>query len=218
MTQQGVLFDLDNTLLDRTNSLRDFINWQVGKMLMLPNDVADGFVERFIELDNNGQVWKDRVYTQIIQEYELADWAMEELLSCYELCFCAFCKPRVGAVSAIKSLHTKGLKIGLVSNGKSPFQERNFRALGLSDYFHTVVVSDAVGLRKPNKEIFALACSNMQVDLERCTMVGDNEKADIAGAKQAGMRTIHTPPAQTASTVAAADYTVYSLNTLINYF
>ena len=48
---KAVLFDLDETILDRTASLIDFANWQVQGMLQ--SDVADKnlFINRFIELD-----------------------------------------------------------------------------------------------------------------------------------------------------------------------
>jgi len=192
-SRQGVFFDLDETILDRSNSLRDFVFWQATKMLTLPEESVARFVNTFIVSDNNGLVWKDRVYTELISEFEISEWSMEELLNSYLLCFCAFCKPRPGIVHSIKQLHAQGFKLGIISNGKSPFQERNFRALGLAQYFDSVIVSEAVNLRKPDTEIYELACHTLQVNIKQSTMIGDSITADVEGAKNAGMRTIHVP-------------------------
>lgn len=78
----------------------------------------------------------------------------------------------------------------MISNGKTPFQEHNFQALGLSEYFSCILVSEAIGLRKPQPEIFQMTCQQMNVIPEQCVMIGDNEIADIQGAKNIGMQTI----------------------------
>lgn len=62
--------------------------------------------------------------------------------------------------------------------------------MGLSEYFSSIIVSDVAGLRKPQVEIFNLACQQLDVLPEQCVFVGDNEIADIQGAKNAGMKTI----------------------------
>jgi len=59
-------------------------------------------------------------------------------------------------VAAIEQLVASCLKCAIVSNGKSPFQQRNFAALGIAHLFKAVIVSSAVGLRKPAPAIFKL--------------------------------------------------------------
>ena len=189
---KAVLFDLDETILDRTASLIDFANWQVQGMLQ--SDVADKslFVNRFIELDAYGTVWKDKVYEILVNEFSITQWSVSELLTSYELCFSGFCKPKQGVVQAIEILKKQGYKIALVSNGKSPFQERNFRSLGISHLFDLVIVSGAVGLRKPDKAIFELTCLKLAVKSEESIFVGDNPHADIRGANTVGMNSIYS--------------------------
>ena len=190
-----VLFDLDGTLLDRTGSLRDFALWQVRGMLR--DSISDKnqtqFCERFIELDSNGLVWKDRVYTDLVREFSIEGWSVAELLASYELCFCGFCKLLPDALQALEQLHERGYKLGLVSNGKSPFQERNFNALGIAGLFGSVTVSDAVGLRKPDPQIFMLACTALDSTPDNSVFVGDNPVADIQGAVSAGLYTVYVP-------------------------
>ena len=188
-----VLFDLDETLLDRAGSLRDFVTWQAKGMLCSSIEDEQEFCTRFIELDSNGSVWKDLVYSRLVEEFNITDWSVSELLSSYELCFSGFCKFIPNALTALESLNENGYKLGLVSNGKSPFQERNFNALGVSQLFGSVVVSEAVGYRKPDPEIFMLACKALRTIPDNVVFVGDNPKADIQGANNMGMYTVYIP-------------------------
>ena len=189
----AVFFDFDETILDRRSSLVDFVTWQTNEMLRSEVKNTDLFIERFLNLDANGTVWKDVVYSSLVSEFSVLQWTSDELLTSYESCFSRFCKPKAGVVEAIKALHARGYKIGLISNGKSPFQERNFNSLGISELFDTVIISDAVGHRKPEIEIFNLACDSINVEPANSIMIGDNPKADIDGANLAGLYTIYVP-------------------------
>ena len=162
-------------------------------MLRSQIEDPDLFVKRFVELDAGGSVWKDEVYRILLNEFEIKDWSSQELLTSYELCFCGFCQPKTGAVRAVEELSKLGLKLGLISNGRSPFQERNFDSLGISDLFDTVIVSEAVGLRKPDRAIFELALQKLAVEAKETIFVGDNPLADITGSQGAGMYSIYIP-------------------------
>ena len=192
MPIRAVIFDLDQTLLDRATSLLEFLRWQVEGMLKPDLENPADFVSRFVELDNNGRVWKDEVYQRLIEEFDIENWKVEELLSVYVSCFCAFCVPRLGVDRAIQEL-AENYSLGLISNGKTPFQERNFRALGISELFGSIIVSEAVGVKKPDPKIFLLGCSDLNVYPEEAVFVGDNPDADIKGAQQAGLKTIFVP-------------------------
>jgi len=183
---QAILFDLDETLLDRTQSLIHYCHWQASNCFKLNTETTKHFVERFIQLDANGSVWKDQVYTQLKLEFKI-DQSIDELVAIYLDQFQNFCLPNPEVVETIQKLHQLGFKLGLVSNGKTPFQENNFHSLGLSHYFSSIIVSEAVKLRKPAPEIFLLACQQLKVNAEQCIFVGDNEIADVQGSAQVGM-------------------------------
>lgn len=59
---KAVLFDLDGTLLNREASLKAFIDDQYDRFDALKAVSKERYCTRFIELDNYGYVWKDRVY------------------------------------------------------------------------------------------------------------------------------------------------------------
>jgi putative hydrolase of the HAD superfamily len=147
-------------------------------------------------LDNNGDVGKDIIYSQLIKDFDIKNFTVEELLKSYITDFNKFSIGFDNVQKVISDLYQKGYKIGLVSNGKTPFQEHNFYALGLREYFSTIVVSEAIGLRKPDKKIFAYICNQLNCSPSDCIFIGDNPKADIEGAKNFGMKTIFFHPNQ----------------------
>ena len=81
----------------------------------------------------------------------------------------------------------KGLPVAIVTNGSEEHQWVKVRATGLDRRVKTIVISEAVGLRKPQKEIFEYAARQLGVAPEACLMVGDNHEADCLGALGAGM-------------------------------
>ncbi|NOV02217.1 HAD family hydrolase [Paenibacillus planticolens] len=69
---KAIIFDLDGTLLDRQASLEAFVKHQHSRMVELQSIDKYKYVNRFIELDQRGYVWKDKVYQQLTQEFGLA--------------------------------------------------------------------------------------------------------------------------------------------------
>jgi putative hydrolase of the HAD superfamily len=189
---KAVFFDLDETILDRAGSLRRFATWQ-GQALLGNASSASCFADRFIELDHNGTVWKDEVYRVLVEEFSIVGISISELLSSYLEKFQKFCSPTSGITAEIQKIYAGGFQLGLITNGRSPFQEENFAALGIAELFGTVVVSDAVGFRKPQEEIFHIACERLKLLTEECIHIGDNPTADIDGANAVGMYTIYIP-------------------------
>lgn len=186
----AVIFDLDQTLLDRESSLEKFLDWQIIFFQIVPQYSKKAFINRFMELDCHGTVWKDQVYTQLIEEFSLMQ-SVDVLLHSYINDFNQFSTAFEGVEIAIKMLYSQGYRLGLISNGKSPFQENNFKALGLNEFFSSVLVSEAIGIRKPDPAIFNRSCLQLNTAPEHCVFIGDNEIADIQGAQKAGMKTIY---------------------------
>jgi putative hydrolase of the HAD superfamily len=119
--------------------------------------------------------------------------------------------PRPGIKSALEYLKKRGLAMAIVTNGKSPFQERNTRSLSEYVFFDSIFVSESIGIRKPDKAIFHLACESLQAEVSASVFVGDNPIADVEGAKQAGMKTIYVPTDNSVNSCVHADAVVTNL-------
>jgi putative hydrolase of the HAD superfamily len=71
---KAVIFDLDGTLLNRDESVKVFANRQYDRLKNLVGHIPKAkYVTRFIELDNRGYVWKDKVYQQLVEELKITD-------------------------------------------------------------------------------------------------------------------------------------------------
>ncbi|MEM3618197.1 MAG: HAD family hydrolase [Candidatus Bathyarchaeia archaeon] len=82
-------------------------------------------------------------------------------------------------------------KLGLVSNFTyAPVIYAGVRRVGLSRFFDVILVSDAVGWRKPHVKIFEEALKRLGVSAEEALYVGDSPEEDIKGAKQLGIKTV----------------------------
>ncbi|MFH0965291.1 MAG: HAD family hydrolase [Planctomycetota bacterium] len=97
-----------------------------------------------------------------------------------------------GAVEALRFCREAGYAMGLVSNTVLPgwILGEDLERRGLAAYFDFMVFSSEHGRPKPSMSIFAEAVSRTAVKPGETVFVGDNLRADIRGAKGAGMRTV----------------------------
>lgn len=83
------------------------------------------------------------------------------------------------------------VKVGLCSNfSHSDTAHQVLDDAGFSGRLDAVVVSDAFGLRKPRREIFAEVTRRLDVAPEETLHVGDSLRADVGGASAAGIRSV----------------------------
>ncbi len=81
-------------------------------------------------------------------------------------------------------------RLGLCSNFSHAGTAREVLArAGLAPHLSSVAISEAVGIRKPRREIFEAALAGLGAAPEECLHVGDSLRADVAGAAALGIRT-----------------------------
>ena len=98
----------------------------------------------------------------------------------------------------------------LITNGFQEVQQTKLGGAGLAPYFETRTVSEEVGVKKPNPEIFRYALKKACVTPEESLMIGDEMAVDIDGARDADMDTIFFNPSGT-PTDGACTYEVRAL-------
>lgn len=188
---KAILFDLDGTLLDRETSLNRFVRNQYNRFCNSLSHVSqDHYCKRFIELDSRGMVWKDLVYQQLISELKITSLSWEVLLDDYVKQFREHCVIFQDVCTSLAFLKNQGYLLGLITNGRYPFQMDAINSLALSPYFSTILISEKEGIKKPDPAIFNKATRQLGVENRTAVYVGDHPATDIEGAKNAGLKTI----------------------------
>lgn len=97
-------------------------------------------------------------------------------------------------LAAVARMRARGVPVGIVTNqlGRDCYDGFDLEALA-----DVVVISSAVGVRKPSRRIYAIACHRLGVAPETCVMVDDLQH-NLDGAKRLGIAgVLHTTAAQT---------------------
>lgn len=96
-----------------------------------------------------------------------------------------------GAVELLQYLHNKGYELNVISNGFKGVQELKLEAGGMNRYIRHVILSEDCGITKPRPGIYDYAMQVCGAKPSSIVMIGDDPTTDIAGALNAGWRTIY---------------------------
>lgn len=156
----------------------------------LPHTPKEKYIQRFIELDNRGYVWKDKVYHQLVHEFDIEGIIWEDLLRDYLTYFKENCVPFSNLISMLVELKRSNILIGIITNGKGQFQMDNIKALGIDKCTDTILISGWEGVKKPEPKIFKTALDKLGVSAKESVFVGDHPINDVRAAESVGMGTI----------------------------
>lgn len=188
---RAVLFDLDETMLDRNSSVRAFIHHQYGRLHDHVGHIPKtAYVERFLTLDNHGYGPKPGVYQTLIAEYAISTITADQLVDDFRNQFDKHCVGFAHLHEMLTELRNRGLRLGVITNGFGPVQQSKIAVLGIEAYFDAVLISDVEGIKKPDPAIFDRALARLRVSAEETVFVGDHPVLDVQGAKSVGMAAI----------------------------
>lgn len=98
---------------------------------------------------------------------------------------------RPEAQPVLDELAGDGLRLGILSNAADEGDVlRLITKCGFDGRFDPVLISAALGLRKPNPRVFELVLTQWGIPADGAVMVGDTLGADILGAQNAGLHNI----------------------------
>ena len=99
------------------------------------------------------------------------------------------CQCLPGARKLLELLHGKA-KLAIITNGFTALQKVRLARTDLAHFFEHVIISEQVGVAKPNPEIFSYALEKLGCsDKSKVLMVGDTLGSDILGGKNFGLDT-----------------------------
>ena len=86
-----------------------------------------------------------------------------------------------GAMAMLKQAQRLGYQLGIITNGVAKVQKSRLSESGLAPLFSSVLVSETVGVEKPDPVIFERFFATSEVAPERSIMIGDGLPSDIVG-------------------------------------
>ncbi|WP_460401615.1 HAD family hydrolase [Actinophytocola sediminis] len=193
------VFDLDNTLVDRTAAIAAWAH-ELSENRSLGPDAVDWI----LKTDDNGMLPRGTFADKIKQHFQLPD-TVQTLQRDYERRYPQHMRCEPAVLDGLTRLRVDGWRVGVTTNGLTATQDAVLQCTGLANHLDGWCISEAEGVRKPDPEIFtrtARRCGASE-DLIDAWMIGDSPTADIEGGHAAGMRTIwirhsrtwHAPPA-----------------------
>ena len=192
---RAIFFDADDTLFDYPLAERAALLACLSEF-RLP---VDG--EEFIRVYrcHNRAVWQEfergetnqatlRVerFRRLATELELPDLPLERVGAFYLEALSGQSQLLPGALELVRGL-AKKFPLALVTNGIAAVQNKRFAASPITDYFRSIVISEEVGVAKPDPRIFAPALQKTGLEAGEVLYVGDSVTSDMAAARNAGM-------------------------------
>lgn len=203
-----IFFDLDHTIWDFDKNAREalqelYVLYKLDELGLLS---ADLFIETYTR--NNHMLWAE-YHTGKITKAELRqarfkktflDLGMhpDRIPQGFEDHYVRLCPTKTNlfpdAHETLGYLKTK-YTLHLISNGFSESQDIKIRGSKIGRYFRHIIISELVGVNKPDKAIFDYALKLAGTTKEESLMIGDSLEADVRGALDFGMDAIYFNPA-----------------------
>ena len=192
MKYSYVLFDADETLFRfdiLAGMTRMFKKYGV-------NFTKDDYIHY---QKTNKQLWVDYqngvISADYLQVTRFNEWSAKLNVSAKELndafldAMAQICEPLPGAIELLNKLRPHA-RLGIITNGFARLQTVRLEHTGLKDMFEWLVISELVGIAKPNKAIFEHTFELMgNPNKSQILMVGDTASSDILGGNNVGIDT-----------------------------
>ena len=185
---RAIVFDLDETLLDRRGSLDRYARclWQAFAANAKLGE--DNFGDVFHRLDGNGRVPRPEFFSA------LSDAAFDDVqadaIAAHFRSY-AWLDPilfeRVEEV--IDTCKAHSYAVGLVTNGGSHSQNAKLANSGLRKHLDACIISEEFGVKKPDPGIYAEIANRLDAEPGSSWFVGDDPISDVCGPAAYGFNT-----------------------------
>jgi putative hydrolase of the HAD superfamily len=194
---RAVFFDLDDTWWDhRSTADQAALAWARRHGI---DAAAEAVIRRWQDLEARyfGQYARGeitfaeqrRARVRAMLGIKLSDEQAGAEFEAYLAGYQAGWRPYPDARPALERCRRAGLATGLITNGDEGLQRAKITAMGL-DVADVIVISGAVGVAKPDRAIYDLACQLAGVTAAQAVMIGDSPDNDVAPARAAGLQAV----------------------------
>lgn len=200
----GVLFDLDDTLVDHRGAARAGLDaWAAGMGVVdAPDDVATRWtaleMRHYTAYQRGELTFAEQRRARVrgfLPHLDLrSDVAADEAFAGYLVGYQSAWRAFDDARRVVRRARRAGLAVGVLTNGDARQQRRKVERTGLAALLDELGVpllaSSALPAAKPDPRAYAAACAALGVRPEACLMVGDSVANDVRGAVGAGLSAV----------------------------
>lgn len=214
---KGILFDLDNTLIDFMKMKDRCTKASIDAMLQAGlnisyeeayNGLFKVYEEHGIENPEFFQEFLKKAINKI--DYKI----LSAGIIAYRKIKTGQLIPYPNVEETLKILKKNKIKLGIVSDAPKLKVWLRLTAINLVNYFDIVLGYEDTGKLKPSAEPFKKALEKLQLNPKEVLFVGDNPKRDILGAKKIGMKTVLAKYGQVIDG-EGADYAITNIKELL---
>lgn len=183
MPLQAVVFDLDDTLLAATRArLRaNRVLRELGIHPLRWRKVGDVWWRRYVQGEITSEELRHGRWTALGLEGAAAvaaDGAWRAVAFDSEF--------RSGARRLLREVREAGVRTAILTNGTVDPQRRKIEKHGLAALVDLVVVTEEIGVHKPDPRAFGRVLAGLGVEAPHAAMVGDDLHNDVDGALATG--------------------------------
>ena len=188
---KAILFDLDNTLIDRDSAYRRVAEG-LYETLIAPHAtyVRDEACSLLVSWDNDGFADRTWLAETMLETWPAIPASITNIAKLERQLMWTSVQLEVRVTSFLLMLNEVGMAWGIVTNGDSASQRAKIKSTGLEEIAPFVVISEEFGHSKPEPAIFEEALRRLGNPLpEETLFVGDRPDSDIGGAQGVGLKT-----------------------------
>jgi putative hydrolase of the HAD superfamily len=206
-----IFFDLDNTLWDFDRNSSETLNELYVKYNLadLGIKTPEHFISKYQE--RNAMMWEQYRLGKIDKDtlrnkrFVLTFWDMGieavEKISAQLADEYVSAAPKRNhlfpdAFEVLEYLHEK-YSLHIITNGFHEAQFVKLDGTGIRKFFKNIVISEHVGFKKPDINIFYYALQSANATAAECIMIGDGLEVDVLGAQKAGWDAVYFNPKKT---------------------
>ncbi|MDN3650795.1 HAD family hydrolase [Reinekea marina] len=185
----SLLFDLDETLIDREETMRLFLTNQYPRFKESIKATKDEFVRSVLHHQKNGYENKHTAYQLACVELFGCEQIADELFNDFKDKYGFEAVLFDGAKETLDDLFQK-YSLGIVTNGRARCQNAKIDFVGIRHFFKAIKISEEFGSKKPEPSIFEACLNELGSLANSCICIGDNPDNDLQPARELGMKVI----------------------------
>lgn len=203
-----LFFDLDHTLWDTDRNAEESLRELFQEMELDKTGIPDFDAfhasyrthnERLWGLYAENKVGRDAVrvhrFLHTLSDFGVDDQGLASQIADHFVARTPYRQHLIpGALSLLESLKGR-FSLSIITNGFKEAQHVKLKSSGIDHFFDHIIISEVVGVHKPDPRIFYHAMEQAGVaSAESCIMVGDTFQTDVCGAINAGITGVHFDP------------------------